>query len=173
MVNGRLQPLLKRFVEQVEAVDELTVVVLKGHLLVEEALERITTKFVHHGDHLLKADPRFPQLVAMARAMSLDDQDNSMWELVLAVNGLRNQLAHSLEPSKRLQRFDQLKALYASQIPNEHAEVLLAADLPDHKIATYAVAMCLGFLDSFEAEVERFRSVVNKMDKVLNPHRRK
>lgn len=33
------------------------------------------------------------------------------------------------------------------------------------------VSLCLGFLDSFEQEVERFREHVNVLDKIANPHR--
>ncbi len=33
------------------------------------------------------------------------------------------------------------------------------------------VSLCLGFLDSFEQEVERFRRHVNPLDRVVNPHR--
>ena len=41
--------------------------------------------------------------------MSLDEHANSLWELVLAVNGLRNELAHALNSEKRQHKFDRLK----------------------------------------------------------------
>jgi hypothetical protein len=172
MNSKRPDPTLKRFVEQINAVDKLSVVILKGDLLIEEALDRITKKFVHHGDHLEKADPRFFQLVAIARSMSLDDQDNSMWNLILAINGLRNQLAHSLDTAKRRAKFDRLKTLYLAEAAGAPAPIS-DANLPDHKLAMYAVAMSLGFLASFKEEVDRFRHVVAATDRAMNPHRAK
>jgi len=34
-----------------------------------------------------------------------------------------------------------------------------------------AVALCLGFLNAFEQETERFRGWVKTLDIVVNPHR--
>lgn len=34
-----------------------------------------------------------------------------------------------------------------------------------------AISLCLGFLDSFEQEVERFKDHVNLLDKIVNSHR--
>jgi hypothetical protein len=34
-----------------------------------------------------------------------------------------------------------------------------------------SVSQCLGFLDAFEQEVERFKQAVNMLDRVVNPHR--
>src|SRR5690349_1914719 len=84
---------LNRLIEQMGHIDELALVVLKGHLLLEEQLERIISKFLLHPEYLERANLRFAQKVALARTMSLDEQENSMWELLLAVNGLRNELA--------------------------------------------------------------------------------
>ena len=146
-----LVSVVKRFAEQMQAIDELTVVILKGHLLIEEILERIITKFVHHGNYVLNAGLRFRQLVAIARSIDADTHDNGIWDVILAANKLRNQLAHSLNPEQRRQKVDQFKAVYAGFYTE-------APDRPDPEIAKCAFAMCLGFLASLEAHVERSRA---------------
>ena len=131
-------------------IDELALVVLKGHLLLEEQLERILGKFLFHPEYLEGANLRFAQKVALARCMSLDEHANSLWELVLAVNGLRNELAHALNSEKRQHKFDRLKALY--MVENEVSAVE-ASHCPDHELAAHTIAFILGFLGSFEEEV--------------------
>ena len=117
-----LVSVVKRFVEQMEAIDELTVVILKGHLLIEETLEKIITRFVHDGNYLLDAGLRFRQLVAIARSLDAYTPDVRIWEVILAANKLRNQLAHSLNPDQRRKKLDQFKAIYAEFYP-EAADV--------------------------------------------------
>ena len=40
-----------------------------------------------------------------------------------------------------------------------------------HEVLKYAVVVVLGFLSSFEKEVERIRRWVGIMDRLVNPHR--
>ena len=159
---------LTRFTEQMQHVDELAVTVLKGHLVLEEQLDRIVSKFLFHPKHLDAANLRFHQKAKVAQCMSLDEHDNSVWELLLAINSLRNHLAHSLEPEKRQQRFDRVKTMFDSEHDSSGIET---AQMRDHEIVAFAVAMVLGFLSSFEEEVERYRDWVATLDKVVNPHR--
>jgi hypothetical protein len=159
---------LKRLTDQMRHIDELALVVLKGHLVLEEQLERILSKFLFHPEYLEKANLRFAQKVALARSISLDEQANSIWELLLAVNALRNELAHALHPEKRQRKFDRVKSLYIAERDASASEV---GGCPDHELAVYAVALILGFLGSFEEEVVRFRDWVSTLDRVVNPHR--
>lgn len=164
-VHGRN---LKRFAEQMTQVDELALVVLKGHLVLEEQLERILGTFVFHRKHLEAADLSFYKKVCLARSVSLDEPENSMWELVLAVNALRNELAHALHSEKRQKKFERLKTLYVAENDVSPDE---ANALDQHVLASFAIALALGFLGSFEEEVVRFKDLINGLDRVVNPHR--
>jgi hypothetical protein len=143
-------------------------IVLKGHLLIEERLVRITERFVFHPEYMEAARLAFAQRVAVARSMSLDEQNNEMWNLVLAINALRNDFAHGLGSEKRVAKTDRVltlfRALMRSQEPPE------ASNDPLMRL-TLAVALSLGFLESFENEVIRFREWVDTLDYVVNPHR--
>jgi hypothetical protein len=161
---------LKQLTDQMRHIDELALVVLKGHLVLEEQLERILGKFLFHPEYLEEANLRFAQKVALARSMSLDEQANSMWELLLAMNGLRNELAHALHSEKRQRRFDRVKSLYMAESDASAAEVV---GCTDHELAANAIALILGFLGSFEEEVVRFKDWVSTLDRIVNPHRHK
>jgi len=94
---NRAKPLL----DQWQNIDELSQIILKGHLVLEERLTRIIGKFVFHAELVQSAKPRFIQKIEIARSISLDEHGNRMWELFKAINELRNQLAHSLDPERR------------------------------------------------------------------------
>ena len=161
---------LKQLAKQMRYVDELTMVVLKGHLVLEEQLERILATFVFHPNYLEDANLRFAQRVAIAQSMSLDEYANQMWDLIIAINALRNELAHTLNSEKRLKKFERVKSLYFT-INTETTEE--DRNSHDHEVVTYAVALALGFLGSFEEELIRFKEWVNRFDRVVNPHRHK
>jgi hypothetical protein len=161
---------LRRFREQMQHVDEVAQIVLKGHLLLEEQLERIIGTFVFHPKYIQDADLSFARKLAVARSMSLDEHCNSVWDLIVAINALRNELAHSLDGERRQRKLERLKSLYFAEIADPD---LVESDRsgPDHHIVSQAVALALGFLGPFEEEVTRFKDYVSAFDPVVNPHR--
>jgi hypothetical protein len=153
-------------------IDESALIILKGHLIVEEALGEVISRFVHHSEYLEGSRLTFAQKLAIARTMSLDDHVHEMWPMVTAINSLRNSLAHSLDSPKRAERTKALMDLYFKQggvVP----KLKNGKDAPEAAALSMAFAMCLGFLASAIEEVKRFRSMVESMDKVANPHRHK
>jgi hypothetical protein len=63
--------------------------------LVEKALNQIIEDFIFHADKIVEARLSFAQKIHFARSISLDEHDNSMWNLVTA---LRNDFAHEFDP---------------------------------------------------------------------------
>lgn len=152
------------------AVDETVLVVLKGHLLIEELLDSIIRKFVFHPDYLDAANLRFAQKLYIARSMSLDEHDNGMWEIASRLNSLRNELAHALNSDKRERKTQAvIECYFAQATEDEHIEIVRNQGEP--VILAFAASYFIGFLGSFKAEVERFRDVVDGIDQVMNPHR--
>lgn len=166
MPEGTEKPLLEHFIEQIKHIDELAMVIIKGHLVIEQVLTRIIGKYVHHSNHIPDR-LNFAQLVSLARSMSLDEADNSMWNLILAVNALRNKVAHSLESQERQKAYKRLKVTYHAEIDDGSPP----EDEESHHLALMAMAHCLGFLQSFESEIDRFKEWLGTMDKIVNPHR--
>jgi hypothetical protein len=162
-----------KFKEHLQFVDETVVLVLKGHLLIEEVLDSIISKFVWHVDFLESASLRFAQKISLARAVSLDEQANPLWEVALALNALRNQLAHSLDTEARARKMGALREIYFKNVSDVGDAKMKDPDLPDQMVIYWSVALLWGFLDAFKSEAERFREVVDEMDQVMNPHRYK
>jgi hypothetical protein len=88
---------------------DLSLTVLKGHLLVEELLSVLVQSAVKYPRAIEEANLGFYQLASMAKALVYEEGDlGSIWDSIFALNQLRNSLAHNLEPpdlEKRLRRF--------------------------------------------------------------------
>lgn len=167
-----LEEMRQRIEEQFRHVDETAVVVLKGHLLIEEALDTIISKFVHHAAFIEEARLRFAQKIAVARSMSLDEHENGMWDIAIKLNSLRNDLAHALDSPKRAGKTQAVIDLYYREI-NDPAHRDMMKDQPEHVVLFHAIGFFLGFLSTFQGEVNRFREHVDALDFIVNPHRRK
>lgn len=155
---------LARFTQEMGSYDEAAHFTLKGHLLIEEILNDIVTTFVFHPEKLKAAKLTHFHLISLARSMSLREQDNPMWDLLLAINTLRNRLSHRADDATRKDKLDAVFAIYdREKDPNAtHDE-----SAPHVKLG-YAIALCLGFLDSFRQEVLRFKVIVMALDAKLN-----
>jgi hypothetical protein len=152
------------------AIDETVLVVLKGHLLIEELLDEIISKFVFHPAYLDSARLGFAQKLQIARSMSLDEHSNNMWEIAIKLNSLRNELAHELESNKRNHKTQALIDSYFKEADDgEH--LALVRDQKEHVVLAFAVSYFIGFLMTFKAEVIRFREVIDGIDTIINPHR--
>ncbi len=147
--------------------DRAAMVALKGHLVIEEKITAAIEKFVFHPEHLDDARLTFAQKLAISRSLSLDENKNSMWELVAKLNRLRNTLSHSLEGTLRADAMNAIRAAYIK----ERDSKLDWEKTDEASLLLGVISLCLGFLDSFEQEVERFRKHVNLLDRVVNPHR--
>jgi hypothetical protein len=79
---------------------DLTALVLKGHLLIEVQLRSVISAYVAFPEAVLAKDANFSfrALARIARAVSFRVGDEWVWECVTAINELRNELAHKLEP---------------------------------------------------------------------------
>lgn len=169
---GEFEEMKERIQAVFGALDESVLIVLKGHLLIEEMLDAIIRTFVFHPDYLDGARLSFSQKLHIARSMSLDEHNNGMWEIALRINSLRNELAHSLESDKRERKTKAvLDAYFAEATEAEH--VKLVRDHEESVQLAFAASFFIGFLGSFKAEVVRFREVIDGLDHIMNPHRHK
>jgi len=70
---------------------------LKGHLLIEEVLDKIIIKNAHNPKYVEKARLRFYDKIFLARAFSKLEKDKWLWESIKALNEARNSLGHNLD----------------------------------------------------------------------------
>lgn len=99
----------QRLHEILRAPDDLISLVLRGHLFIEELLFAAVSAHCQDIEHIKTARLRFPQLVALLRALEkISAAPPNYWAALSELNTLRNALAHNLEPSdltSRVARF--------------------------------------------------------------------
>ncbi len=165
-----MENLAGEFCDALQYVDLDLVVILKVHLFIEERLNSILERFVFHPEYLTKMRLSFADKVLFARAISLDEHDGEIWNLINSINRLRNDCAHKTGSPERDKKIDDVLNMFA---PLDKKTIGQAEDqeLPKHVSLANAGALCAGFLHGLELEIERFRSVLKIMDRVWNPHR--
>ncbi len=90
----------ERFDRLMPKTDDLTLLILKGHLLVEERLRAFFDTFAYNPQVLADARLSFPQCVYLFQAFTrVKDHDAPIVRFLRRLNELRNRLAHTAEVS--------------------------------------------------------------------------
>jgi hypothetical protein len=75
-----------------------TLIVLKGHLLLEDLMREYCASKVKHEKSLDDAKLSFRNVLHLTKAFQEHQPENWVWAGLSMVNSLRNKLAHNLEP---------------------------------------------------------------------------
>ncbi|KWH30638.1 hypothetical protein [Burkholderia stagnalis] len=164
---NEIERALARFAQEMGAVDDMVHALVKGHLLIEEALAKIIDQFVFHREHVAHARLNFATKVHVCRALYLRKNNLGEWELIEALNALRNVVAHTLQSPQRERKFNRVKEIYM----REAAGMSGIEEVPDRSEADVVLLACghsLGFLTSFEGDARAFRQLVFDMDRSMN-----
>jgi hypothetical protein len=159
---------LERFRTEMENVDEVAHVLLKGHLLLEESLSAILDQYVFHREHLDDARLTFAHKIHLARAVCLRKNTFGEWDLISAINSLRNDLAHRLNSPERTKKLARVKDLYFREAAG-YERIEEVKKESDAVVLFNACAHCAGFLATYLADSRGFRQMVHAMDRQLNP----
>lgn len=73
--------------------------ILKGHLLLEEMLREILGKSVTSQESVDAAQLTFYQVVCIVQSMYTNKANEWVWSGIVAVNKIRNKMAHNLKPT--------------------------------------------------------------------------
>jgi hypothetical protein len=140
--------------KEMERVDALAQTILKGHLIIEAALDNILAIILFHPEHLREARLTFNQKVHIARCYALRKNTNPVWNVILEINSLRNEIAHRLEGEKRRAKIARLREICRAEMDPAIDQVIDGAT--DEVVVTMSSAMCLGFLADFEHDTMSF-----------------
>jgi hypothetical protein len=99
-------PFIDKASEILEGITDGTLMILKGHLLLEELLYGAVLSKCPNPAHVERAQLRFFQLLILVRSLYLTPSpeqkgsfnEETFWDALEAFNTLRNRLAHKLEP---------------------------------------------------------------------------
>ena len=88
----------KKFLETLPHGKDVELVLLKGHLLIEEQIRLLVHRRLRNPDVLAEANSRLEthQAIQLARAFFPSDHMPEFWLAALKLNKLRNDIAHNL-----------------------------------------------------------------------------
>lgn len=137
-----------RYDKHMPHTDDVSLVVLKGHLLVEEMLNELARNVFPNARYLDDARLSFHQLSRVVRSAVRAKSRDSCWDLIFALNSLRNDMVHNLEPPKLKRR---LKALFDVAVMAQPTRPHLIDKSQDHRLdqserLRHAVVDCMQFL---------------------------
>jgi len=102
-----------RFKRLIPRSQDCTVILLKGHLLIEEQLQALVAALVKDSRPLGDARLTFHQWLCMGRALAPGGTGADIWKFVEQLNQTRNELAHNAEVAEFDQKVDDLIKFYA------------------------------------------------------------
>ena len=107
----RTEQAFSRYASLIPKTDDLSLIVLKGHLIIEEILYNLLLEHCGRPKHLEKAKLRFSQLMWVLRSVVKPPIIDMVWETISIINSLRNKLSHNLEPKDLSKYISSLKKL--------------------------------------------------------------
>lgn len=116
--------------------DDVSLIVLKGHLIIEEMLFAVAVSHCCVPDEFEKAKLTFAQLLHVVKALVRLPIGSNVWPAMVLLNGLRNSLVHNLEPKELDKKIAALNTLCHSDDepypagyvpPTEPAQIVSAA----------------------------------------------
>ncbi|MGA9998093.1 MAG: hypothetical protein WBP93_21950 [Pyrinomonadaceae bacterium] len=94
---------------------DLTLIVLKGHLLIEQKIREFIRERMLTPTALDMARLNAHQAICLAEALTLPNEEpKNLWSVIRKVNSLRNQLAHKLEPQDIERRVKEIESDYST-----------------------------------------------------------
>jgi hypothetical protein len=78
--------------EHEKKIDDLRVAVIKGHLLVEEAMDGLLEVALFSASYVWEERPTFHFKGKLAQALSLKEDKDPLWAVFWAINQLRNKI---------------------------------------------------------------------------------
>ena len=155
-----------RLQRELDNIDRVSVITMKCHMLLELHLKTIVEHHFFHPEHTFETHIGFHDWVCIARSLCLRKNRLGEWDLILAINRLRNEIAHPRGAERRTLLINQIKEIYIREA-GVSADKIDAHS--DEVIVVHAAAHCIGFLAEFEVDSKDFRQMVHTMDRSLNP----
>ena len=104
---GDVREARERFAEHLPPKGDLELLVLKGHLLVEEALYKLVAREIRYPQALEEANFKFFQILHIAKGLCYAEDMKWLWDALARLNRLRNQMAHDLNPDQFRRRLNE------------------------------------------------------------------
>ena len=121
----------KRMLMHIPGNADIELIILKGHLLLEEQLRAIVTKRIR-GHKLLELNNthwQFYHIVRLAEALCHDEVEDILWKCIKKLNTIRNDMAHNLESKGLSDKIDDFNKSWPTEFENVEQKELLHLNL--------------------------------------------
>lgn len=126
LLKEEINAFQNRFMSHVpEDSSDITLPILKAHLLAEELLSDYISSKVGHPEHLCLANNHwgFKNKVELASSLANNEHhDVWVWTALKKLNTLRNKLSHGLEPKNLATTIDIFKSSVVPHAPSHYRE---------------------------------------------------
>lgn len=149
---------IRTFREHLNKVDELSNVILKGHLEVERDLDDIVEMIFFRPEYLEDVRLGFADKISIARAYAPDPNARD-WDVAKCLNEARNAIAHRRSPEARASKIANLRKSMIGYGTETAQKELAAAN--DKEVVVLASAICCGFLAFLHDSVWEVRDAIS------------
>ena len=106
-----------RLLQHLPKDNDLSLLVLKGHLLMEERLFDLLERSVRNPEYVKRANLRTGQLIAVVAGLHWSPDRAWVWHMAWGLNKLRNELSHRLESKDLTRLIDEFLKPVADRVP--------------------------------------------------------
>jgi hypothetical protein len=106
----------RRFYTLLPKSDDVSLVILKLHLLVEEQVRAYVDERLRNPEALKAAKLDCHQAICLAESLAGESIQPGFWEVARKLNELRNKIAHNLEPSGVLERMRNINSMLGQNL---------------------------------------------------------
>ena len=108
-----------RYASFLPETDDVSLIVLKGHLIIEELLVALVERHCFNPKCLTKARLSFAQTTYVAQALFRLPESAPWWEPIRQLNTLRNSLVHQLQPKELEEKVTSLYSMCRKPRPED------------------------------------------------------
>jgi hypothetical protein len=143
--------LIESFNKHIGEFDALATTVLKAHFLVEKRLVQLLQSLARCPDYLeLGRTTGFDRKVKLLRAFAPLGNDGR-WQIVAALNTVRNNVAHKADGPERKQALQKLRETWK---PFLRGNPDASDEWADYNILVAATLECFAFFSTIEAQIK-------------------
>lgn len=135
-------------------VKDPTVVILRGHLLIEDLLDRLIAANLKNTHAIQNARLTFFQKLCMAQGIIGSSNKDDMWKPIEALNRLRNTISHNLPDETMSKKLDPVLEAFFPEDFDDIPHDIYSKSKALRKGIIFHCAMLSGYLEGME-EIKR------------------
>ena len=139
-------------------VKDPTVIILRGHLLVEDLMDEFIAANLRDPNVIKNARLTFFQKLCIVQGIIGSSSDGHMWGPIIALNKLRNTVSHSLPDETLSQKLDPVLKAFFPENFDEIPSDIYSKSKALRKAIIFHCAMLLGYIKGIKSSKKHITS---------------